>query len=131
MWRPLTRKDWLEHRELFKGAPDLLAKMTVEEDRAIENNADWLLGHLYEPDAETGHCFRGRYLVKAGVPQIQDIAQEPINWGDLKAYVEQDGDVWVVTLEEASPGGCPALCAYVKDWLVKWGWPNVVVETTW
>lgn len=65
------------------------------------------------------------------------IAEEPINWGDLKCnevkriYGEK-GEIksYEVTIDEASPEGCETFCNYIEDYMEKWGW-NVKVITEW
>ena len=126
---PMTKAQWQKDHDLW-------AKMRVNtpwltnERAAIENNADWLLARLYSPDAEVGaRCGADKVWRALGVPL--SIGKEPINWGDLHASVDQRGGLWVVVLEEASAGQCPALVAYVQSWLERWGWKEVIVQTEW
>ena len=55
---------------------------------------------------------------------------EPINWGDLNANVVKKEGLFIVTIDEASPGECQSLCEYVERYLNAWGWP-VIAETEW
>lgn len=134
---PTTRAEWAtteqrEHAVLHEppNPPYCLARCRSE-TQVILDNATWLLERLYEPDAEYGYCFRGRALTFLH-PNPRALDKEPINWGDLRVVdVIRHGDGWMLTLEEASPGDCPALCEYVRSWLERWGWPAVVVQTEW
>lgn len=55
---------------------------------------------------------------------------EPINWGGLKATIDKREGLYIVTIDEASPGECQTLCEFVEKYLTSWGWP-VMVETEW
>ena len=99
------------------------SRFRITERAAIEACADWLISRCYKP-AERGVVFDCNAQTKA-------FAEEPINWGDLRATAARLGNVWVVTLEEAAPGQCPALCEYIQTWLERWGWTPVIVETEW
>jgi len=44
-------------------------------------------------------------------------------------HVEQQGAVYVVYVEEASPDA-GALRGYLETWIQEWGWP-VAVKTEW
>lgn len=123
-WLPLTRKHWAENEKLFAGIP-ALKDNSLDEAETIRRNVDWLLARLYEPNAEIGARASQTLCRAAGVED------EPINWGDLSADAEHLGKVWIVTLEEASDGQCPTLCAYVEKWLKAWGWKTARVQTTW
>lgn len=104
----------------------LLGKLCrISQKQAVERSANWLLERLYKP-VKSGYRLDARAYKE--IPGVED---EPINWGDLSASVERKSGVWRVTLEEASPGQCPALCRYVQTWLETWGWKPVIVETEW
>ena len=119
---PVTRANWVNIEKLFTDTP----RLRRTEQRILRDNANWLIERCYEPNAEVGY----RLTRKGDLPP--EVYREPINWGDLHAFVELLGtDVWRVTLEEAAPGVCPALCAYIEGWLRKWGWENIIVETEW
>lgn len=128
MYLPITRSQWLEKKEKEAWwrslAGDPFRDYPWEETDVLTRNANWLLERLYKPDAE-----RGAVVVKR-----RDTASfwgEPINWGDLSAVAEQQEDgTFLITLEEAAPE-CPNLCAYIKDWLVKWGWQSIEVVSEW
>ena len=126
---PMTRAQWQHNRALYQScySPGDMPTCLQNESEAIHLAIDWLLVRLYRPDVEIG-CVLDRDAVRHIDPQILD---EPINWGDLSADVERAEDGWTVTLEEAADGHCPALCAYIKSWLERWGWKPVMIQTTW
>lgn len=126
MWYAQTRSHWLARRALWRGRGKKYGPGAVSEREVIRRNADWLLEHLFVPNAEIGCRASNMLLKKNGLDP-----EEPINWGDISAYAEKKGQSWVVTLEEAAAGQCPKLCKYVRRWLEAWGWKNVVVETMW
>jgi len=97
------------------------------EEATLERSVDGLLNWLYVPNAEAGWRADGTKLKRLG------LTNEPVNWGDLHCVgVEKFADGgFLITIEEASPGACPKLCAWVVSWLRKWGWDNVRVETEW
>lgn len=140
---PVTYKEWQENNEVChgwnkQGTVDRHLPFCISAEEAIRVSAQWLIERLYEPDVEVGACFRGRYLSRTGAPQIEEMAKEPVNWGDLHAMevVRQRGEgdaegVWLLTLEEAMEGQCPALCEYIRLWLARWGWRPMVVRTEW
>ena len=120
MKMPTTRASWWERERL-----DPLHSFYSyrPEESVIEDNANWLIDHLYVPDAEVGAVAQ---------PDYPETGLEPINWGDLSVCdVIRHGDGWQVTVEEAAPGRCPDLCEYLRGWLEKWGWDNVEVVTEW
>ena len=130
-WRPITRKRWEERTARYAQVklPDLVPSTEVYfefwEEETIRRNVTWLLEHLYVPNAEIGASFSRKAEGTAAM------AEEPVNWGDLGVTgLEKQGDLWLVTLEEATDGQCPALCEYVRGWLEQWGW-KAKVETTW
>jgi len=128
---PLTKAQWQEQKDLWsRGAVSCPFPWVDQPGIAVQGSANWLLERLCSPRAKDGWCFKGTktYLRAIGVPV--EIADEPINWGDLSASVEQREGLWIVTLEEASAGQCPSLVGYVQQWLEKWGWP-VLVQTEW
>ena len=119
VWLPMTAERWQERESIRKG---MGYDQSAEE--AVRRNANWLIEHLYEPDAEDESG------VRIGVEAAWLMRHEPVNWADLKSSVERLGDIYLVTLDEASPGACPELCAYIHRWLTCWGW-QVRVETEW
>ena len=131
-WLPLTRKRWEENNKLWEdciaAAPEhkeALQGRILDEGDVLRRNISWLLEHLYVPNPAVGAVF-------AGSPRgHEEMSHEAINWGDLDVTgLEQHGDLWIVTLEEATDGQCPVLCRYVSEWLERWGW-KAKVETTW
>ena len=123
MWQPMTKARWARDRDIYRRAWPT-GYRRLGERYVLTCNVDWLLEHLYGPDAEVG--------ATAPWARFGELMRnEPINWGDLSADAVKKGHVWTITLEEASPGGCPALCAYVTGWLNRWGWNNVEVVTEW
>ena len=122
MTLPTTRVEWQMRQKQFAGMP----KLRRSEKKVLKGNATWLLERLYEPHGELGYR-----LTRIEDVLPDGVLSEPINWGDLNAFVEKQGKAWRITLEEASPDTCPNLCAYVADWLRKWGWDNILVETEW
>ena len=132
MTLPITLQRWHERQTLCKGWKDAPEGFCYSAEEAILWCAQWLIERLYTPCSVSTHpwgTIRMRHANKLTKPY--DVECEPINWGDLHASVEQKDDVYVVTLEEAFPGECPNLCAYVNSWLLRWGWLNVSVETEW
>lgn len=146
---PISRKAWEEMTHLCHGwwEPDTATATAhqhlhscIPANEAIRRSAQWLIERLYEPTAENeaGYWVTGRYWAMIGAIEALDAyRKEAINWGDLNVVdvsqkVYESGEiVWLVTLEEASEGQCPALCAYIRGWLVRWGWGPVEVITTW
>jgi hypothetical protein len=113
-------------------------------EQRVEFLSNELLKVLYTP-CEDSSLF---------VPDFEKIEKlgidsgEPVNWMDLKANIElidkldvNDFDlreivkskrnVFIITIDEASPGACPTLCAYIEKYLTIWGWDNIIVETEW
>ena len=120
----VTYRDRCEYtpRVMRGGGP-----LPIEEQCELaEVEANRLLDRLYTP--EHSDDYAGWRRGREPEPQI---GGEPINWGDLHAYVEAMADgTFVITLEEAAADSCPQLCAYVERWMTAWGWPCRVV-TEW
>ena len=114
---PVTRAQWEEQQRLLRGVIPLHSAL-----RTVEANANWLLERLYLPVA-TGYRLNGKVLPEG-------VGDEPVNWGDLGAYVSRRGKTWVVCLSEAAVD-CPCLCGYVRGWLERWGWSPVEVSSEW
>jgi hypothetical protein len=92
----------------------------------VEALANKLIAALYRPTP--GQC---KFVVdRARVRRAGIDNNEPINWGDLSATVTKKEGLYIVNMEEASPGACPTLCEYIERYLQKWGWP-AVAETEW
>lgn len=119
MTLPTTYKEWCNRKRLLGNL------YRISQKQAVEGSANWLLERLYKP------VISGCRLDARACRGIPGISNEPINWGDLHAIAERKRGGWLVTLEEAAPGQCPALCGYVRTWLEAWGWKPVVVETEW
>mgnify|MGYP001612714526 FL=1 len=123
---PITRKQWDAQQYLCHGwqgwaGGHLPFCQTAE--NAATGSAQWLIERLYKPVMSGSGVRVDNRLAKK-------FLREPINWGDLGASVERHGAIWIVTLEEASPGDCPTLCKYVRGWMERWGW-ECVVQTEW
>lgn len=121
------------HKQNF----DFLVKNKIrkqEDDvKVVERLVNLLLQNLFRPcedeRAEHGCTFSAdaEKLKKYGLDK------EPINWGDLKVcevIKDRDSETYIVSIEEASPDGCPALCEYVEKFMELWGW-NVNCKTEW
>lgn len=92
----------------------------------VESLANRLLDILYKPDISRSLFIPNWQLIEAeGID-----SDEPINWGDLSATVCKREGLFIVTIEEASPGECQTLCDYVEKYLSAWGWP-VIIKTEW
>ena len=140
MTLPVTYSTWEDRQFLCHGGRGVDGSHLIvgkrrycySQRQAIQWCADWLIARLYTPCSLSRHPWG---TVRAGnvdsLTRPYKVRDEPINWGDLGACVERRGGTFVVTLEEAAADSCPALCAYVADWLKEWGWKNVTVETTW
>jgi len=132
MWRPITRAQFTEYVKLHGALSNKEPfRSYCDEGLTIQRNADWLVSRLYSPNAKSGSRLAATTTLRA-LKIDGAIRGESINWGNLACTeVEQFADGrWRVVLEEAAVGACPALCAYVYEWLTKWGW-NVQVETDW
>ncbi len=107
-----------------------MCNITVTPEQHIEEATNRLLDALYIPD-ETDD---GRLIYKRDPVRCAQfgIEEEAVNWGDLKCVgvdAFTDGR-FLVTIEEASPDGCPTLCGYLERHLKLIGW-NCQVETEW
>lgn len=98
-----------------------------DEVEHIEMLANKLLEALYYPSGDDRQFAVDSNRVSQYCPGANS---EPINWGDLSATVVQDGDLFIVTIEEAAEDSCQSLCEYVSTYLTAWGW-NVEVNTEW
>ena len=97
-----------------------------DEAQEIQHEAQRLIEHLYDPDAELGWAANGR--------RISLMRDEAINWGDLhvievRPWANGDQVVFEVVIEEAAPEAV-GLQEYIAEWLTKWGWA-VSVRTEW
>jgi len=100
---------------------------TQTPEQRVEILANKLLEVLYTPTEK-----KGLFIPDWGkIANLGIDEKEPINWADLKATVELKGEIFVVTIDEASPGACETLCDYIEKYLVAWGWTNVIVKTEW
>lgn len=101
---------------------------TAEE--LIDKAVDRLIAALYIPIVtEDGRLIFQRDPVRCELFGVED---ESINWGDLKCCsvdAFKDGR-FRVTIDEASPGGCPTFCGYISHYLRLEGW-TCEVETEW
>jgi len=112
LWR---REDWAERPE------DLRPKA----EDVIRDLCNWLICALYRPDAAS--VFK---VDKGRMKEFPGLEGAAVNWSDLKCtHVEQQGAVYVVYVEEASPDA-GALRGYLETWIQEWGWP-VAVKTEW
>ncbi len=92
----------------------------------VELLANKLLESLYKPITKKGLFIPDWLRIKKeGIDRT-----EPINWGDLKATIIKKEGLYIVTIDEASPGECQTLCEFVEKYLTAWGWP-VIIETEW
>ena len=84
-----------------------------------------LIQFLYEPNVERGWVANRELITTLG------FENEPINYGDLGCVeVKEFTDhTFLVLIEEADPQ-CSRFCAWVAEWLQKWGWA-ARVETEW
>jgi len=59
-------------------------------------------------------------------------AREPVNWTALSCgeVSEETEGIFYVTINEAMPGVCDTLVAYIEEYMLSWGW-KVKVETEW
>ena len=121
---PVTYREQCEYiRRVLNGGRPL---PTDVQENYVRRAANRLIERLYTPEHSGDYSGWRRH----SHPEPQ-IAREPINWGDLNADVDMMADgTFLVTVEEASPGACPELCAYIERWLTAWGWPCRVV-TEW
>lgn len=97
----------------------------TEEQKVIEM-ANRLLLALFIP-SETGWVRDSSRCEHFGV------INEPINWGSLRCFDAkkfEDGS-WLLTIDEAAPGGCPMLCAYIERYMLDYYGFNVSVNTEW
>ncbi len=131
MTLPVTFEQWQDRQTICKDWDAAPKDFCYTAEDAIKWSAEWLIERLYTPCSLRTHPYGIVVRHPNKLTKPHDVGHEPINWGDLGASVEKQGETWIVTLEEASPNACPGLCAYVGDWLRKWGWTNVVVETEW
>lgn len=97
------------------------------EGKVIEDLVNKLIQALYIPVLDdrgfTSDPDRIRFF---------NIREEPINWGNLHCFEAkkfEDGS-FLVTIDEASPGGCPTFCDYIQRHVKLFGW-TVRVETEW
>jgi hypothetical protein len=101
--------------------------MKQEQDiNRVELLANKLIESLYKPTTKEG-LFNPDW-VRIKKEHIDNT--EPINWGDLKTDVEKKGELYFITIDEASPGECLTLCYFIEKYLTAWGWP-VIVATEW
>ena len=93
----------------------------------IEKLTNDLIHVLYKP------CKDSKLFVPdwGKIKRMKINPKEPVNWMSLKATVEFEDTLFTVTIDEAMPGECPTLCAYIEKYLVAWGWDNVQIETEW
>ena len=116
-----------EHFDLLRETGfDLLPAQRV---RAL---VDLLLAALHVPTKQsTEHSTLTRIdpgrLAAFGID-----ASEPVNWASLSCVEvsEETDGIFYVTIDEAMPGVCDTLVAYIEDYMLSWGW-NVKVETEW
>ena len=103
---------------------------TKEDSEAIREGVNHLIDALYLPVADSQLI---RIVDKKRLEHFEiNDKSEPINWGDLNcSTVEANGqDAWEVTIDEAGPGDCPTLCAYIERHMNAYGW-NIEVLTEW
>src|SRR3990167_1257493 len=121
---PMTLGDWARYQRTAALLAATAGRIRSEGE-IIKRNVNWLIANLYDPSGEVGARAGSRAAL---------FDDEPINWGDLSCVMVEppaEGQGWAVLIEEAAPGECPRFCAYIRDWLGKWGWPAVEVETEW
>jgi len=114
--------------------PERLAHMKlcgiqVTAEEMIEEAVNRLIEALYRPVVEGDRMFYQRDPIRCEEFGVED---EAINWGDLKCCEVKafaDG-TYRVTIDEASPDGCPTFCDYVRRHLQLQGW-ICEVETEW
>lgn len=106
-----------------------LCGIEVTAEEMIEKSADRLIQSLYRPVVEDGRMFYQHDPVRCAEFGVEE---EPINWGDLKCIgVKAFADgTYRVKINEASSGGCPTFCAYIRRMLALQGW-ECEVETEW
>ena len=130
---PITYPTWKKRDELCKrlGAP-MPRGFHISKRSALTACATYLIERLYVPCTLHRHVW-GTVLSENvnTLTKPFDVADEPINWGDLGVVdVQKQGTSWRIFIEEAAPD-CPQFCGYIQWWLNKWGWKNVIVETAW
>jgi hypothetical protein len=92
----------------------------------IDHLANRLIEALYRPTKENRTFTPNGYALN----KYNIDADEPINWGDLKANVLKENDYYLIVIDEAAPDDCPTLCEYIEKYLTAWGW-DVKVITEW
>jgi len=121
------KKTKVNNRERFLFSKEHGLTEQSAEDR-VEKLVSILINALYIPVED------GEVLTRVDPARIEHFEidrTEPINFGDLHcAHVEDKGDYFEVTIEEAAPMSCPTLCAYIEKYMAAYGWPIVVV-TEW
>lgn len=113
-------------RQRFDHLITMGVRKQTDDLQCIKELIDMLLIWLYKPTQENWvrdpiQC--DRYCV----------GEEPINWGDLSCSdvkANRDEMTYTAIVEEAAPGECPSLVAYVEQHLRWWGW-EVEVRTEW
>lgn len=104
-------------------------EMTAE--GMIDKEVDRLIAALYIPVVtEDGRLIYQRDPERCELFEISE--NESINWGDLKCCEVKpftDG-TYLVTIDEASPDGCPTFCDYIRRHLAVQGW-ECDVQTEW
>jgi sialic acid synthase SpsE len=93
----------------------------------VETLANWLINVLYTP-IEQEQLWAPDWMK---IDMLGIDSGEPVNWADLKATVSQEGDMFIVMIDEASPDNCQTLCDYITKYLTAWGWDNIQVQTEW
>lgn len=102
----------------------ILKEFTAE--MRLKSLSDALIQMLYTPKEDDGLFYPDwEKIERLGIDK-----SEPINWADLKSSVENKGEYYLITIDEASPRHCLTLCEYIENYLTAWGW-TVRVETEW
>ena len=119
-----TLRERQERINNLKQSVDWPGTIPTAEEQVTEA-VDRLIRCLYQPDAELG------WIANRELITILGFWDEPINYGDLGCVeVKEFTDhTFLVLIEEADPS-CPVFCAWIAEWLQKWGW-EARVETEW
>lgn len=105
------------------------AELKMTNERKITIMVNGLIDALYIPCKEAD---RERHIDPVRFEAFGVDKGEPVNWGSLSCneVKEFKDGTFQVIIDEASPGGCPTLCAYIEDFMRAYGW-EVKVETEW
>ena len=100
----------------------------VEVSDVVIGNVKMLFNAIRIPQKGNTKCL----IDTNRLSQLGIAITEPVDWTNIgfSSYAEVSKDKYHITIRPAAPNQCPTLCAYLRSYLLSYGW-DCNIETEW